>query len=311
MALETAFDSRFSESVVKAQSTGMRGALVESCSFGVANGLIYLAEALLFFVSAELVANGTDTYLHMVEVLNLVVFTVTIGSQLMAFSEFRPSALIINNTDSLAGQKIVKASNATWDLNELLSLSLDTKESQGTELPPVGPGRLEFKNVCFAYPARPGVPILRNVSLSVAPGECVAVVGASGSGKSTLVQLAQRFYEPCLANSSDAEKNAGTVALDGADLRSLSVGALRARLAVVSQAPHLFDASVIENISYGDASMPASEVERAAREAHAHNFVELLSGGYSACCGPSGSLLSGGQAQRVAIARALATRRPC
>lgn len=210
--------------------------------------------------------------------------------------------------NSLLGQKYAKASNATWDLNELVSLSLDTEESHGTNLPPMGPGRLEFKNVRFAYPARPDVPVLRDVSLSIAPGECVAVVGASGSGKSTLVQLAQRFYEPCLPVGSGVENTVGKVFLDGADLRNLSVGALRARLAVVSQAPHLFDASVAENIAYGDETMPTEEIERAAREAHAHEFVEDLAGGYNARCGPGGALLSGGQAQRVAIARSLALR---
>lgn len=86
MSLERAFDTNFSDCVEKAQLTGMRGALVEGCSFGITNGLIYLAEALLFFVGAVLVSNGTYTYLRMVEVLNLVVFTVTIASQLMAFS---------------------------------------------------------------------------------------------------------------------------------------------------------------------------------------------------------------------------------
>lgn len=207
-----------------------------------------------------------------------------------------------------AAQKIAKASNAAWDLNELLILSLDTNESHGIDLPLDGPGRLEFKNVRFAYPARPDVPILRDVSLSIAPGECVAVVGASGSGKSTLVQLAQRFYEPCLPIGSDAEKITGSITLDGADLRSLSVNALRARLAVVSQAPHLFDASVADNIAYGDASMPAEEIERAAREAHVHEFVEQLTDGYATRCGAAGALLSGGQAQRVAVARSLATR---
>ena len=86
MSFEKVFNSQFEEAVSKAYSTGVRGAFVEGCTYGVASGLIYLAEALLFFVGAVLVSEGTYTYLQMVEVLNLVIFTVTIGSQLMAFS---------------------------------------------------------------------------------------------------------------------------------------------------------------------------------------------------------------------------------
>jgi len=88
MSFESAFQHKFDTAVDTAYRSGIRGAFVEGCSFGVANALIYLAEALLFFIGAVLIANGTYTYLRMVEVLNLVVFTVTIGSQLMTFSEF-------------------------------------------------------------------------------------------------------------------------------------------------------------------------------------------------------------------------------
>ena len=91
MNFESVFQEQFEETVAKAYRTVIRGAFIEGCSFGIANGLIYFAEALLFFVGAVLVANGTYTYLQMVEVLNLVVFTVTIGAQLMSFSKFYQS----------------------------------------------------------------------------------------------------------------------------------------------------------------------------------------------------------------------------
>lgn len=99
MALEGVFQSQFNEAAERALSTGVLGAFVEGCTYGVASGLIYLAEALLFFVGAVLISRGYYTYLQMVEVLNLVVFTVTIGSQLMAFSKLYSSCYFSNETD--------------------------------------------------------------------------------------------------------------------------------------------------------------------------------------------------------------------
>ena len=280
MSLEPVLQEQFDRATSACLATGIRGAFVEGCTYGVASALIYFAEALLFYVGAVLIARGTYTYLQMVQVLNLVVFTVTIGSQLMAFTH-----------------KIAKSVQATTDLYSLVQLRTDeTSEAQGMLRPsPLG-GDLVLKDVIFAYPTRSDEPVLRGLTMSVREGECVALVGASGCGKSTVAALLQRLYEP----------SSGTVTLGGINLRSTDVHHLREHVAVVSQQPNLFDGSIRENIAYGATSISDVDVERAARAANVHEFVLGLPQGYDTTVGENGSLLSGGQAQRVQIARALA-----
>jgi ATP-binding cassette, subfamily B (MDR/TAP), member 1 len=279
MGFEGVFQAEFDRSAAQAHRSGVRGAFVEGATYGVSSALIYLAEALLFYTGAVLIANGTYTYLQMVETLNLVVFTVTIASQLMAFTE-----------------RIAKAVQATSDLGRLLRLpTATTDESRGVRRPEIK-GTVAFDRVHFAYPERPDVKVLDGLSLSLRPGECVAVVGASGSGKSTVAALLQRLYEP----------SAGTITLDGAPLAETDVAHLREHVAVVSQTPNLFDATIAENIAYGKAgALDESDVRRAAMDAHAHDFVSALPQGYETALGENASLISGGQAQRIQIARAL------
>ena len=156
-------------------------------------------------------------------------------------------------------------------------------------------GAIEFQDVNFAYPQRPEVPILKDVSFRVASGECVAIVGSSGSGKSTIASLLQRLYEP----------TGGAINLDRNRLSSAEVVWLRDHVAIVSQHAQLFDASVADNISYGSSVVSIGEIERAAKEANVHDFIMSLPKGYDTLVGENASLISGGQAQRIQIARAL------
>ncbi|KAK7020522.1 P-loop containing nucleoside triphosphate hydrolase protein [Favolaschia claudopus] len=277
MGFETIFQKQFDAASDRALSTGVKGAFVEGCTYGVASGLIYLAEALLFYVGAVLVAHGTYSYLQMVQVMNLVVFTVTIGSQLMAFT-----------------QKIAKSVQATRDFNELLALSTKTDESAGIMCPPLD-GPITFQNIQFAYPERADVPVLKNLNLEIDDGECVAIVGASGSGKSTVTSLLQRLYEP----------QGGKIFIGLHELRLTNVNHLRHNVSVVSQNPNLFDATITENISYGNADLTFEDVRRAAQAASVHDFIMSLPQGYDTMVGENAALISGGQAQRLSIARAL------
>ncbi|KAH9034708.1 P-loop containing nucleoside triphosphate hydrolase protein [Lactarius pseudohatsudake] len=278
MGFEGVFRERFNDSAEHALHTGVQGAFVEGCTYGVASSLIYLSEALLFYAGAVLVSQGTYTYLQMVQVLNLVVFTVSIGSQLMAFTH-----------------RIAKSVQATRDFNRLVRLSTDTDESHGSSCPPIA-GTISFNNVSFSYPERPDAPVLRNLSLDIREGESVAIVGSSGSGKSTLAYLLQRLYEP----------TAGTITVGPWSLHSMDTRHLRDHISVVSQNPHLFDATVSENIAYGTTDgLPQSDIERAALVANVHDFVEGLPQGYDTLVGENAALISGGQAQRLQIARAL------
>ena len=145
-------------------------------------------------------------------------------------------------------------------------------------------GHLALRGVGFAYPSRPGTWVLRGLDLQVLPGRSLAVVGASGSGKSTLGALITRLYDP----------SEGSVELDGADVRRLDPQWLRKQIAVVPQEPALFAASIGDNIRYGCPGASGAEVEEAARQANAHDFIAAFPEGYGTRVGERGAQLSGG-----------------
>ncbi|XP_055772636.1 ATP-dependent translocase ABCB1-like [Salvelinus fontinalis] len=158
-------------------------------------------------------------------------------------------------------------------------------------------GDIEFRGIHFAYPTRQNVRVLQGLSVSVGPGQTLALVGESGCGKSTSIQLLERFYSP-------AE---GQVLVDGLDTKTLNLSWLRSQLGLVSQEPILFDCSISENIQYGDNSREVSqdEIEEAAKNANIHDFIMGLPEKYNTRVGDKGTQMSGGQKQRIAIARAL------
>ncbi|XP_052083244.1 ATP-dependent translocase ABCB1-like isoform X2 [Mytilus californianus] len=156
-------------------------------------------------------------------------------------------------------------------------------------------GALEFFGVNFTYPTREDVQVLTNFNLSIKPGQTVALVGSSGCGKSTIVNLIQRFYDP----------DAGQVLLDGNNIKDLNLNWLRQNIGVVSQEPVLFGCTIAENIRLGNPNATITEIEQAAKQANAHDFIKSLPQSYNTLVGERGAQLSGGQKQRVAIARAL------
>lgn len=157
-------------------------------------------------------------------------------------------------------------------------------------------GSLEFKDVTFSYPSRPGVSILQNFSLAIPAGKTVALVGPSGGGKSTVLSLIERFYDPL----------EGSVSLDGVDIKDLNLAHYRKTLGYVGQEPSLFATTIRENIAYGASNPTQEDIERAAKMANAHDdFITSLPDGYDTQVGDKGAQLSGGQKQRIAIARVL------
>ncbi|HTD28210.1 MAG TPA: ATP-binding cassette domain-containing protein, partial [Xanthomonadaceae bacterium] len=156
-------------------------------------------------------------------------------------------------------------------------------------------GAIEFEHVRFHYPARPDTAALEDFSLTVRPGETIALVGPSGAGKSTVLQLLLRFHDP----------DAGAIRVDGIDLRDLDPARLRERIALVPQDPVIFGADAQENIRYGRLDASEEDVVAAARNAEAHEFLNALPEGYRSFLGEKGTRLSGGQQQRLAIARAV------
>lgn len=197
---------------------------------------------------------------------------------------------------SLAGlyAQFQSALGATERLFELLDTPPDIADRPDAILLPTVSGRVQFEQVDFDYTS--AVPILKQVSFEAKPGQVVALVGPSGAGKSTLVNLIPRFYD--VAN--------GRILIDGADVRDVTVKSLRQQIGIVPQETILFSDTVLENIRYGKLEATQAEIEQAARDANAHDFiVNELPNGYLTMVGERGVKLSGGQRQRVAIARAI------
>jgi ATP-binding cassette subfamily B protein len=198
--------------------------------------------------------------------------------------------------------ELQRAAGAAQRIAELLQARSDIQPPvDGLQRLPVRvSGELVLEEVVFAYPSRATVPAIKGLTLSVRPGETLALVGPSGAGKSTLFDLLLRFYDP----------QQGRILMDGIDLRQVDPQDLRRHFATVSQAPALFFGSVEDNIRYGRADATTAQVEEAARIAHAHDFIVQLPQGYQTPLGDAGLGLSGGQRQRLAIARALLVDAP-
>jgi ATP-binding cassette subfamily B protein len=189
-----------------------------------------------------------------------------------------------------------RASGAAERLGELLAETPAIAESATpVALPKPSTGAVAFNNITFRYPARPDSAALDHFDLNVAAGETVAIVGPSGAGKTTVFNLLLRFYDP----------QAGTIRLDGVNLRDLRLDDLRRTMALVPQEPVLFSATVADNIRYGRPGASDAEVRAAAETASAAGFIDRLPQGYDTHLGARGVRLSGGQRQRIAIARAV------
>jgi ATP-binding cassette subfamily B protein len=213
--------------------------------------------------------------------------------QFVLYAAFAASAL--GQLSEVWGE-VSAASGAAERLFEILRVkSQITAPPQPAALPQPARGDVGFENVSFAYPTRPDVLAVDNVSLAVKAGEKVAIVGPSGAGKSTLFHLLLRFYDPAR----------GTISLDGVPVRSADPVDVRSRIALVPQDSVVFAASARENIRFGRPDASDAEVERAADLAHASEFLRRLPGGFEAPLGERGVTLSGGQRQRIAIARAI------
>lgn len=196
---------------------------------------------------------------------------------------------------------VQKAAGAMERIDELMRSEAAIQSPPTPVVLPEPPtGEVSMSAVQFAYPGRPDLPALKGFSLTVRPGETVALVGPSGAGKSTVLRLLLRFYDP----------QAGVVSVDGVDVRAADPVAVRGRFAWVSQEAPLFSGSTSENIRFGRELASDDEVRAAAEEAQALAFVEALPEGFDTPLGERGKSLSGGQRQRMAIARALVRDAP-
>ena len=216
----------------------------------------------------------------------------TLG-QFLLYSVFAAGAL---GALSEVWGELSQAAGAAERLTELLAEKpVIAAPADPKPLPSTANGAVEFRGVSFAYPARPDRSALHGLTLSVSPGEKLAIVGASGAGKSTVFSLILRFYDP----------DRGTVLIDGIDLRDADPRELRGRVAIVPQDVTIFAASARDNIAFGRPGAGDAEIKDAARAALADEFIAKLDRGYDTPLGERGVTLSGGQRQRIAIARAI------
>ena len=260
--------------VVASIGDNVKECIVGGLSFGVSFGFIFCVYAVGFYFGGWLVVNNG-----------------------VSVTSFTQGLMGVMTAAAGAGQALVflpdmnKAKIAAHDVFAILDN--DPKIADGPKSANAA-DVISFENVWFSYPNRPEVRILKGLSFSVKAGQRVALVGPSGGGKSTIMALLQRFYEP----------SEGSISINGQDIRELKLDSLRSLFGYVIQEPVLFDSSLQDNLTYGDALASPEKVKDACKQANLDDFVPSnikLDDGV----GPKGSLLSGGQKQRVAIARAL------
>jgi ATP-binding cassette subfamily B protein len=218
------------------------------------------------------------------------------GGELSAFVFYSVLVAAAVGAMSEIASDLQRAAGAAERLFDLLDTEPEiAAPARPLALPEPARGAIAFDSVTFRYPSRPDESALDRFSLSVVPGRSLALVGPSGAGKTTVFQLLLRFYDP----------QAGTVRLDGVDIRRADPHAVRARIALVPQDPVIFSGSAFDNIRYGRPDATPDEVRRAARAAHALEFIEAMPEGFDTHLGERGVRLSGGQKQRIALARAI------
>lgn len=226
------------------------------------------------------------------DVLSGAISPGTLG-QFLLYSVFAAGAL---GALSEVWGELSQAAGAAERLTEILAEKPTISAPASPKpLPATARGAIEFRNVSFSYPARPDRPALHDLSFVVKPGETVAIVGPSGAGKSTVFSLILRFYDPV----------SGSVLIDGVDISEADPKDVRARIAIVPQDVTIFSATAGDNIAFGKPGAPFADIEQAARDALADEFIARLDKGFDTEVGERGVMLSGGQRQRVAIARAI------
>jgi ABC-type multidrug transport system fused ATPase/permease subunit len=251
----------------------LRGGFVSFIIFALFGGIVGVV-----WFGARLVAQGD---LILADLLTFIFYTAFIGGSVGGLGDIYAQL-----------QKTIGASDRILEILQDPS-EMDVTDNSKSEA--IDFGKIEIQDLHFSYPSRPSVEILKGISITIEPGQKVAIVGTSGTGKSTLAQLMMRFYQP----------NAGAILMGGQNIQDLDVLAWRKMVALVPQEVLLFGGSIRENIAYGKPDATEEEIYQAAELAYAKEFIEAFPEKWDTLVGERGVKLSGGQRQRIAIARAI------
>ena len=272
---------RYDEGLAAFLKITLRGATLRAAFISFIIFALFGSIVLVLWSGARLLQSGEITF---GELTRFILYTTFVAGAMGQFAELY--------------SQLQKAVGSTQRVRELLRETGEVQVSlvadSASPLPRLK-GDVRLEGVRFTYPSREGVEVLHGIDLAAAPGQRIALVGPSGAGKSTLISLLLRLYDP----------SAGRLVIDGKDAREYPLTALRAQMSMVPQEVLLFGGSIAENIAYGKPGAAAAEIEDAARQANAHEFIESFPQKYETLVGDRGIKLSGGQRQRVAIARAI------
>jgi len=273
-------ESRFADIAKRLRLETMRVARISAANVPLVQVLAFAAVSAVIFIASRLAENN---------LLTPGEFVAFIGTMAMIFEPIRR----LTNINATIQRGLAGAQS----IFELLDMKPEVDE--GVQHIERARGEIRFENVTFTYPKEQKAAI-RDLSLTIQPGETVAFVGESGSGKTTLVSLVTRFFEP----------QSGRILLDGVPIDKIPLPELRSQFALVGQQAALFDASIAENIAYGTENAGIQAIEEAAVKANAIDFIRAKAEGFSTRIGTNGNQLSGGQRQRLAIARAFYKNAP-
>ncbi|GMK59760.1 hypothetical protein CspeluHIS016_0803660 [Cutaneotrichosporon spelunceum] len=274
----------YARSLEEPMAISIRTAYRAQALYAASQGVVFFVIALVFYIGALWIIDAKLNTENLFIALNAVVFAAIDAGDMF---QYVPDASEANS----AARSVFRVLDNVPEI--------DAESDEGIMLDPATvQGTVTFDHVHFRYPRRPGVRVLRKLSLEIPAGKYVALVGPSGCGKSTIIQLIERFYDP----------QAGSVMLDGHDLRALNVANMRSHIGLVSQEPTLYEGSVRFNVALGavdPSSVTEEQMVAACKDANIYDFVMSLPNGFDTSVGGKGSQLSGGQKLRIAIARAL------